>query len=254
MPANAANQAAEAFQLAYTKAINTTLEAVQAVGRPLLPIEIESLATQSLIGQTPEMARAYDAAGKVLSKELADPGAKVILDGYFSGDMNYLLSETVKGATVAMQESVRGIIGRESAADITNRIFERLKDTDDALTIPQARTLADSALSNSTRATTSQVAQGLPPETKWYALGPVDGKTRDVCLGAVAAGPMTLVDWARNFPGYAKEGGGWNCRHRLAQVTEASPDFSGRAANEISKKDKFEPLTPPQERAKRAQA
>ncbi len=80
----------------------------------------------------------------------------------------------------------------------------------------------NTTLSNYSRAVVVKMSESDPRDRKYHYLGPLDEKTRPICLEMLAAGEVELGDIDNLFPGSLSDGGGWSCRHRWTPVTEFS--------------------------------
>ncbi len=145
----------------------------------------------------------------------------------------------------AIDEAVKGIIGgkteREIAQSMIDVGFERY----------EAETLANTALNTFERNVTSQMTAFDPADATYVYQGPIDQKTRDICLKMMASGSMTKEEIQSQYPGAFVDGGGFNCRHRWARETSVSRKLTDpqQAEKFIENKGgfKIEPLTPQQQ-------
>ena len=80
----------------------------------------------------------------------------------------------------------------------------------------------NTSLSNYSRSITLKMSESESRDAKYHYLGPLDGKTRPICLEMLAAGEVALGDIDTLFPGSMSDGGGINCRHRWEKATEFS--------------------------------
>lgn len=80
----------------------------------------------------------------------------------------------------------------------------------------------NTTISNYSRAVTLKMSESDSNDRKYHYLGPLDDKTRPVCLEMMAAGEVSLGDIDSLYPGSLSDGGGWNCRHRWSPVTSVS--------------------------------
>ena len=141
-----------------------------------------------------------------------------------------------------IDEAVKGIIGgkteREIAQSMIDVGFEQY----------EAETLANTALNTFERNVTSQMTAFDPEDATYVYQGPIDEKTRDICLKMMASGSMTKEEIRSQYPGAFVDGGGFNCRHRWARETSVSRKLTDpqQAENFIENKGGFkrEPLTP----------
>ena len=84
-----------------------------------------------------------------------------------------------------------------------------------ALSEAQVETLITTSLNNYSRSITASIMEEEPDDTLYWYIGPVDGRTRDICLQQVSAGKLTEREIVNNFGGSVLAyGGGYNCRHK----------------------------------------
>ena len=101
--------------------------------------------------------------------------------------------------------SFTGLTAEEVVANITAS----------ALSPAQVETLITTSLNNYSRSITHSIMQEEPDDTLYWYIGPVDGRTRDICLQQVASGKLTEREIVSNFGGSVLAyGGGYNCRHK----------------------------------------
>lgn len=98
----------------------------------------------------------------------------------------------------------------------------------------QAEALVNTALNTFSRTVTAIQAQAAPEETLYVYAGPVDGRTRDLCLKMSAAGELTFAEIERQFPGAFRDGGGFNCRHQWIPVGTTSRRYADKAVDAIA--------------------
>ena len=147
-------------------------------------------------------------------------------------------------------EAARGIIAGASEADITQSI---LRGAGGVLRPDQAETLANTALNTFERNVTVEMASNDPKDTRYIYQGPVDDRTRDICIDMMSAGALTRDEVDSDFPGAFSDGGGFNCRHRWARETSSSEKLSDQKGAEKLKSKKQDqgkwrtPQTPQQQ-------
>ena len=102
----------------------------------------------------------------------------------------------------------------------------------------------NTALANYSRSITVKMSESDPADRKYHYLGPLDGKTRPICLEMLSSGEVELGDIDILFPGSLSDGGGFNCRHRWKAVTEfskpqAKTDKANNRVNELKRRKKW---------------
>jgi len=90
---------------------------------------------------------------------------------------------------------------------------EMLNSLTTAIRPDHARTLVNTSMNTFSRTVRNEMAESLPKTTLYAYFGPLDGKTRDICLKMLAAGELTKAEIETNFPGSFIDGGGYQCRH-----------------------------------------
>ena len=131
---------------------------------------------------------------------------------------NFVSQSGVMGNTIRT-EAARGILAGASEASIAEGI---LSGAGGVLRADQAQTLANTALNTFERNVTLEMAELDPPNATYVYQGPVDDRTRDICLDMASAGSLTRAEVDSDFPGAFGDGGGFNCRHRWARETSVS--------------------------------
>ena len=101
-----------------------------------------------------------------------------------------------------------------SRADIIKNI------SDAALSSAQVETLVTTSLNNYTRTVTSAIMEDEPNDTLYQYIGPIDGRTRDICLEMGSSPLLTQAEIIKNFgTDVLVYGGGYNCRHKWQSVS-----------------------------------
>lgn len=117
------------------------------------------------------------------------------------------------------QTLLRGIVGAQDRAELLNELVEQLE-----LTLPQVRTIYDTALSEFSRIAVVSTTPGRPEDAFLYE-GPIDGLTRPFCLARVGkVYSRAAIDAMDNgqLDNTLITGGGYNCRHTWIPVAEGS--------------------------------
>lgn len=94
----------------------------------------------------------------------------------------------------------------------------------------QIETLVTTALSTYTAAVNSLMADQLPANASYVYSGPVDKKTRPICLQFMASGQLTKQEIEKIKPNGFIERGGYNCRHQWRLFTKQVQMFNPDAA------------------------
>ena len=118
-------------------------------------------------------------------------------------------------ATQIQQQVALGYISGLSESQVLKNI------TDATLSDHQIRTLVDTTLFNYSRTVTYMQMQEEPKDTLYQYIGPIDGRTRDICLQMGSAGTITKSEIEKTFgSSVLVYGGGYNCRHKWQSVSE----------------------------------
>ena len=83
----------------------------------------------------------------------------------------------------------------------------------------EIRAHINTSLMNFSRTVTQKMSESHSPDRLYYYLGPMDEKTRPICLEMVSEGAIPLSEVESRYPGALKDGGGFNCRHRWTPST-----------------------------------
>jgi hypothetical protein len=80
----------------------------------------------------------------------------------------------------------------------------------------QIDSLVTTAFATYTASINSIMADSLPDNTAYIYRGPIDSKTRPLCLALMSRGEVTKKEIEKEFPNVFVERGGYNCRHQWA--------------------------------------
>ena len=90
-----------------------------------------------------------------------------------------------------------------------------------ALSARQVETLVTTSLNNYSRAVTRTMMAEEPDNTLYQYIGPIDGRTRDICLQMGKSPPITESEIINEFgPSVLSFGGGYNCRHKWQSISK----------------------------------
>jgi hypothetical protein len=137
------------------------------------------------------------------------------LDAFHDLKLRELLQVPDQVLRKVEQTLLRGIVGAQDRAELLNELLQELE-----LTLPQVRTIYDTALSEFSRIAVTSTATGGDDEPFIYE-GPIDGLTRPFCLeraGKVFS--RAEIDAMDNgqLDNTLITGGGYNCRHTWIPV------------------------------------
>ena len=128
--------------------------------------------------------------------------------------------------------SFTGLTAQEVVANIT----------DAALSPTQVQTLVTTSLNNYSRSITASIMEEEPDDTLYWYIGPLDGKTRDICVRYMSADKVTQSEILRMEDGrYSLTyGGGYNCRHKWEVAGKKSEFTNPKEAGERGLPSPFE--------------
>jgi len=115
---------------------------------------------------------------------------------------------------IQQQVAIGSFVGLTTEQIVANIMAE-------GLTAGQLATVITTQLNNFSRSVTYGQMQNAPKNTLYIYVGPIDGKTREICLRQASADKLTQSQIIRNFgASVLKEGGGYNCRHEWEEFEE----------------------------------
>jgi hypothetical protein len=152
-----------------------------------------------------------------------------IIQSYIDIEGASFLANLGKLGDTVKNEVAKGILTGAGRSEIARAI------TGSTLSPAQLETLVNTALSTFSRTIDVAMQNQLPPETKLVYIGPLDEKTRTICIEMISAGALTRDEVDSQFPGARSDGGGFNCRH--GWVAEAAVNINQEfRANKIKSK------------------
>ncbi len=80
-------------------------------------------------------------------------------------------------------------------------------------------TYINTAMSTYARTVTAVQALDVPANTKFIYIGPLDEKTRPICVKMLGEGGLTRKQIESRYPGAFLDGGGFNCRHKWEKMS-----------------------------------
>ena len=109
-----------------------------------------------------------------------------------------------------------GIVGGLPKAQIIDSITSELRPD-------QIETLVTTGINTYIASVNSIMADTLPENTAYVYRGPIDEKTRPICLALMSRGEVTKKQIDKEFPGAFLNRGGYNCRHQWSVSTTKNP-------------------------------
>tara|TARA_Y100000593_G_scaffold43017_1_gene82341 strand:- start:770 stop:2065 length:1296 start_codon:yes stop_codon:yes gene_type:complete len=97
------------------------------------------------------------------------------------------------------------------------------------------RALINTTLNTYSRVATNTMMKDAPSDTKYVYVGPIDEKTRDICLSMASSGRKTEAEIVSTFGSEVLvDGGGINCRHKWEIASdEGIKLFEGKQAQQV---------------------
>ena len=113
-------------------------------------------------------------------------------------------------------EVVKGVQSGLSANQIVNSVINS------SISNAQMETVVTTTLNDYSRTITNNMMKEAPANTKYIYIGPIDGRTREICLGFASKGEITLeqIKKLRGCEESLSYGGGFNCRHKWEIASE----------------------------------
>ena len=113
------------------------------------------------------------------------------------------------------QQITQGVFTGLSELDILENIYSAV------LSDAQIETLFTTTLNNYSRSVNLMMMEEAPRDALYQYVGPIDSRTRDICLRMGGEGPLTQSQiekaYGRDVLTY---GGGYNCRHAWEEVSD----------------------------------
>ena len=94
----------------------------------------------------------------------------------------------------------------------------------------EIRAHINTSLMNFSRSVTRKMSESHSPDRLYYYLGPMDEKTRPICLEMLSEGAIPLSEVESRYPGAMDDGGGVNCRHKWTASTDITKTESKQNA------------------------
>ena len=133
-------------------------------------------------------------------------------------------------------ETIKGILVNKSRREI------RLSVIENGMSRDQMEVLINTSLSTFSRSISIAMQNQMPKESKLVFEGPLDEKTRPICIEMMSAGPLTVSQIDVRFMGSRIDGGGFNCRHRWIsqEATNINQKFrANKIKTKLIAEDKF---------------
>lgn len=203
-----------------------TAEQVAAALAAVTPDDL--LAASGLADDVDELSRAY--ASQVLANmqqfaPISDSVLAALVEADRATYLHFVRGE-MAGLSRALQQLV--LTGGDTAAI---RAAAGVGQTR-----AQVSALVNTAMNTFSRTVTAVQAEAAPAESLYVYAGPIDGRTRDLCLKLAAAGELTKAEIDQQFPGAFRDGGGFNCRHQWLPVGTTARRYADKAQAAIAER------------------
>lgn len=159
---------------------------------------------------------AFYAQRALLGMEAVAPISEAVLSGIYNMDKAAFIDQIKFSAKQVQKELMNAILTGSSK----ETILARVAALDDTLRPDQIQTIVDTMQVTFMRQVQAYMGLQMPEDTLYVYAGPVDDKTRPICLEMAAAGELTMSEIEERFPGAFTNGGGFNCRHHWRTVTK----------------------------------
>jgi hypothetical protein len=169
-----------------------------------------------------ELNNLYGSALKNMDK-FADISPNTILAITKMNQAQFFDTMAVDIAVSLKGNLVSGILGGLSERDIIKGIVSSLRPD-------QVETLVNTALSNYTASINALMADRLPSNVSYVYTGPIDKKTRPICLQLMSSGELTRAQINGIVSNGFIERGGYNCRHQWRLLTKTTQMFDPKGA------------------------
>ena len=191
----------------------TRQELAQLVGN----IDFDALVNQlGYEGAVDDLVKSY--VGILQSTQQIAPLSEATLQALAASDKAFYAAKGAELGTTMQRAIAQGILTGQSRSTLKTALVELGGFRPD-----QVETLVDTASRVFQRTVNVAMMDEMPDSTKYFYFGPVDGKTRDICLEMAAAGEMTQDEIVSKFgASVLTDGGGFNCRHEWRLVTSQS--------------------------------
>ena len=143
---------------------------------------------------------------------------------YINGYVKDYMGSNIKN------EVISGIVNNKSTKEIKDAIYSAGFDPDKSLD-----KIIRNSMNQYSKGVTARQALDAPKGTKYIYAGPVDNRTREVCLEYAALGGLTIKQL--NSKGLSLDSnGGWECRHKWRiSVDPEAQGWKGDEANKLIK-------------------
>ena len=154
-----------------------------------------------------------------------------MLQSLVAMDRATFIKQAGYNASLIKQDLARKVLGNATPTQMLNSLKTVVRPD-------QAKTLVNTTLNTFSRTVNDRMAETSPPSKKYIYEGPVDDRTRDICLQMASEGAISRSDITSNYPGSFQDGGGYNCRHRWVATEAAGSKF----LNPTGAKERIESL------------
>ena len=123
---------------------------------------------------------------------------------------NSLVSKLENMGSIIKKEIIQGVVSGTTPSEILRAVRGQ-----GALSDRQLKTLIDTTMNEYSRNVTKLMMDRMPKDTLYVYIGPLDEKTRPICIEQMKVGKQTLSQIKSGFGrSVLASGGVYNCRHK----------------------------------------
>jgi murein L,D-transpeptidase YcbB/YkuD len=175
--------------------------------------------------------KAY-AARALLGMEAIAPVTEGTLQGIYEISKATFIKQIELSAQQLQKELMNAVLQGLSKKTLAIRVAEM----SELMRKDQVETLVDTMTATYSRQVQAVMSRDVPDDTLYVYAGPVDDKTRPICLEMMSAGELTKAEIESQFPGSFVDGGGFNCRHEWRPVTKFTKETGLHRPDEAKKR------------------
>lgn len=222
--ADSVDRAADKFAKAWEKVKNKSVGLYRTIANSgesntVKVVQIANLDLSQLFLDDPELKKAITALAVEHINVLKGMTAFAQVDDAYITALIKIDEAVYIGATGPSGAEIKALMGESITANLPEADFAKaLQQT--GLRDYQANALANDSLRKYERSVNKVMADNSPASKLYEVIGPLDSRTRQLCVAALAAGAMTLAQWDAQFPGYFVVGSGIGCRHTVVPTGE----------------------------------
>ena len=122
----------------------------------------------------------------------------------------------------------QGVLQNMSKRDLQDMLLRDL-----SIKPYQAKTIVETSMANYSRSLTLLQLESSPNQKLIYS-GPLDSKTRPVCIRMLKEPGLTQEQIEAKYPGALRDGGGFNCRHQFVPLSSKTQNKDVRQRAQVA--------------------